>query len=288
MRIIEPGPTLERWNHIFNSDGRALIVALDHIPGGMLPGWEFPDKTLEKVLEGRPDAVMANFGILKQYSRLFSDKVGRILRIDGGPSYLLENWPEYTRWEAFYTVEDAINVGADGIIANLFIGGSSEVDCFLNASRAAADCLRLNVLCAFEPIPSSKLMRNDYAPESIAFSCRMAAEFGADFIKTLYTGQRESFHYVTSRCPVPVLMAGGPKTDIDQSLLESVRGMLDAGGCGIFVGRNVWQHDNPVKILRALGKLIHEDSTVEIALKELSNTVSTRDVRNQSLSRVKS
>lgn len=260
MNIFHPGPKLERWNRIFQKDGRALIVALDHLPSGLMKGWEFPEKTLSKIIEGKPDAIMTNFGILKQYAPLLSDHVGTILRVDGGPSYLLEEWPDYSRWEAFFSVEDALNLGADAVIVNTFIGGRSEVDCFRVATKIASDCLKLGVPCAFEPIPANKMVKNEFSPEIIAFACRMAAEFGADFIKTLYTGDPESFEFVTSRCPIPVLMAGGPKSEGGQSFLDSVKGMLAGGGAGIFVGRNVWQHDNPPEILATLRKIIHENS----------------------------
>lgn len=269
MAIMHPGPKLDRWNHIFKADGRALIVALDHLPSGLMKGWEFPEKTLSEILRGEADAIMTNFGILKHFSHVLSDKIGRILRLDGGPSYLLEAWPDYSKWDAFYTVSDAINIGADAVIANVFIGGQSEVECLKVAARMAGDCLTQNMPCAFEPIPTGKMVKNEYSPEMLAFSSRMAAEFGADFIKTLYTGDKDSFGYVTSRCPIPILMAGGPKVESDLAFLESVKGMLDGGGRGVFVGRNVWQHENPSGMLRALRKIIHENVTPEVAIEEL-------------------
>lgn len=267
MHIFHPGPKLERWNRIFNKDGRALIVALDHIPSGLMNGWEYPEETLKKIIAGKPDAIMTNFGILKHFAPMILDNVGTILRVDGGPSYLLEEWPDFSKWEAFFSVEDAINVGADAVIVNAFIGGRAELDCFRVATRIAADCYKLGMPCAFEPIPSGKMIKNEYSAEVLSFACRMAAEFGADFIKTLYTGESDSFKKVTSRCPIPVLMAGGPKLEDELSLFTSVKGMLDGGGAGIFVGRNVWQHRNPERMLLALGDIIHNDASIEDALK---------------------
>lgn len=265
MKPVHPGPKQVRWNRIFKSDGRALIVALDHIPSGLMQGWEFPEETLNQILEGKPDAIMANFGILKRFAHLLTEDVGTILRLDGGPSYLVEDWPNYSHWDAFYSVEDAINLGADAVIANVFIGGRSEIDSMRVAARMAADCLRLGLPCAFEPLPveGAPTIKNYLDPEIIAFASRMAAEFGADFIKTYYTGNPETFRRVTARCPVPVLMAGGPKLDSDRHVLEAVHGMLQGGGCGIFIGRNAWQHRNPPVLLRALGQLLHQNMTLE-------------------------
>lgn len=279
MSTIHPGPMQERWNRIFGESGKSLIVALDHIPSGLMKGWEHPADTLKKIVDGNPNGVMVNFGILKQYSQLFSNGIATILRMDGGPSYLLEEWPDYSNWGAFYSVQDAIRLGADGVIVNVFIGGRSEVDSLKTAAKIAADCLQYGVPCAFEPLPVGSMIRNEYDPQMIAFAARMAAEFGADFIKTYYTGDRETFRFVTSRCPVPVLIAGGPKTHSERQLFETIKGMLDGGGCGAFVGRNIWQHHDPTGMLRALRLLIHEAISVDDAIMELSGT--SRDIATE-------
>ena len=260
-----------RWNWLFKSDGYALIIALDHISSGFMHGWEYPEKTIELILEGKPDAVLTNFGILKRFAPQFAGQVGTILRLDGGHTYLLDEWPDCSRWEQLYSVEDAVNLGADGVIVNLLLGGRVEVECIRIGARVAGDCLKQGMPCSFEALPVEGVaIKNKLDPGMISFASRMAAELGADFVKTYYSGDAESFKFITTRCPVPVLMAGGPKLDTDRQLLEAVKGMLDGGGRGIVIGRNAWQHRNPPALIRALGCLIYGHTAVEVAMQQLT------------------
>ena len=256
-----------RWNRIFGQDNRSLIVALDHTASGFMEGWEYPEKTLEKILAGSPNAILANFGILKRFSKHLENRVGRILRLDGGPTDLIEKWPNCSVWKALYTVQDALNLGVDAVIVTLFIGNHLEAISMEIAARVAADCAANNIPCAIHAVPvESSILKNGNDPEIVAFASRLGAELGADFINTYYTGTPEDFKRVTSRCPVPVLTAGGPKTNSDKKILELVKAILDGGGQGVFMGRNVWQNQDPTKILKALGFLIHENCSAEIAL----------------------
>jgi class I fructose-bisphosphate aldolase len=95
---------------------------------------------------------------------------------------------------------------------------------------------------------------------------RLGAELGADIVKVSYTGSAESFRQVVSGCPVPVVIAGGPKMDSDRDILEMVKGSVDAGGAGISIGRNVFQHRNPSRMVGAMSLLVNENASVEEAL----------------------
>ncbi len=96
----------------------------------------------------------------------------------------------------------------------------------------------------------------------IALGARVVAEHGADIVKTYYTV--EDFEKVTSGCPVPVVIAGGPKCETDEDTLKMIRGALDGGALGIVMGRNIWQSEHPVKLIKAVRAMIHEN----IGLKE--------------------
>ncbi len=86
-------------------------------------------------------------------------------------------------------------------------------------------------------------------------------------VKTAYTGSPESFREVVRLCPVPVVILGGPKMDSDRELLEVVKGCTDAGGAGTSMGRNVFQHRDPKAVTAAICKIVHEEASVEEALK---------------------
>jgi DhnA family fructose-bisphosphate aldolase class Ia len=95
---------------------------------------------------------------------------------------------------------------------------------------------------------------------------------GADIIKTNYTGDAESFREVVNGCQVPVIIAGGPKVETAKELLQMVHGAIKAGGAGLSIGRNVFQQENPTKMVEALSALVHKGATVDEALKILGES----------------
>ncbi|MBS7287920.1 MAG: fructose-bisphosphate aldolase, partial [Candidatus Freyarchaeota archaeon] len=102
-------------------------------------------------------------------------------------------------------------------------------------------------------------------PDTIAHASRLGAELGADVVKTPYTGDPETFRKVVEGCPVPVVIAGGPKAETDADVLRMVRGAMDAGAVGVAMGRNAFQHENPVAIVRAVVEIVLNDVDVEEA-----------------------
>ena len=100
-------------------------------------------------------------------------------------------------------------------------------------------------------------------------AARIGAELGADVVKTVYTGDPDSFRDVVRGCPVPVVIAGGPKTSTDKQLLERIDGAMEAGARGAAIGRNVFQHKDPVRLTRAICEIVHHRKPVEEALEQL-------------------
>jgi DhnA family fructose-bisphosphate aldolase class Ia len=103
----------------------------------------------------------------------------------------------------------------------------------------------------------------------MASAARLAFEHGADYIKTYYTGSPESFRTVIENCPVPCLIAGGPRMNTVEETLEVVAGAMAAGASGVVFGRNIWQHKNPAGMVRALQRVIHGGASVAEAMQEL-------------------
>jgi len=97
----------------------------------------------------------------------------------------------------------------------------------------------------------------------VKHAARIGAELGADIIKTNYTGSPETFKEVVDGCPVPVIIAGGPKVNSEQDLLEMIEGSLEAGGKGVAIGRNVFQANNPTDLVRKIAKIVHEGMSAE-------------------------
>jgi fructose-bisphosphate aldolase / 2-amino-3,7-dideoxy-D-threo-hept-6-ulosonate synthase len=117
--------------------------------------------------------------------------------------------------------------------------------------------------------PRGENIKNPHDPEIVAHAARVGAEAGADVVKAVYTGDPDSFKGVVRSCPVPIVIAGGPKASTDRQILEMCEGAMMAGAKGVTFGRNIFQHRNPPAIVRALYKLIIEKRNVREAMKEL-------------------
>jgi len=102
-------------------------------------------------------------------------------------------------------------------------------------------------------------------PESLGHAVRLAEELGADVVKTGYSGDAESFQHVVESTRLPVVIAGGSK-GTDRETVEAVRGVMDAGGAGVSMGRSIFQHDDPEAIATAISAVIHDDASAEDAL----------------------
>ena len=112
-------------------------------------------------------------------------------------------------------------------------------------------------------------IKNPHDPELVAHVARIGAELGSDIIKTLYTGDPDSFKDVVNGCPVPIVIAGGPKTNTDQEFLEMIQGAMEGGARGVAIGRNVFQHADPVKMTKAITQIVHKNTSIEEALEAL-------------------
>ncbi len=111
--------------------------------------------------------------------------------------------------------------------------------------------------------------KDDHALEHVKWAARIGAELGADIVKTYYTGSTESFKEVTDACPIPVMLSGGAITDKPAEFLKVLKSVIDAGGRGCAVGRNLWQYKDPLKMLEAIKVVVHKNGSVEQALEEL-------------------
>jgi class I fructose-bisphosphate aldolase len=109
-------------------------------------------------------------------------------------------------------------------------------------------------------------IENEFDPDIVAHCARVGEELGADVVKVPYTGTPDSFEKVVNACCVPVVIAGGPKMNNDRDILQMVHDSVAAGGAGLSVGRNIFQHKNPDLIVKALAMIVHEEASVEEAL----------------------
>jgi len=250
-----------RLHRIFGEDGRTLIVAMDHGSQGPMPGLERPGDVLDEVVAGGADAVLTSLGVATTY-RDKIERCGLILRIDGGSGFGTEHVQVWQR----YPVSGAVRIGADGVGCMGLVGWPCEADNMRYMNRLASECLQTGMPLMVEVLPFSETMPGPDLAGGVAKGARMAAEFGADFIKTKYTGDPVTFRTVVESTYVPVVILGGPQVSSDLELLQVVHEALAAGASGVAFGRNIWQHRSPKNLVRALAAVIHHEARPEQAM----------------------
>ncbi len=246
-----------RMARIFRQDGRALIFAFDHGAFmGPSKGSEDAGRVLEEVVAGGVDAVMTTLGIIRDYGPTVTKKgLGWILTLqDKAPSTVS------------HSVALASQMGVDAVKLFITMGGESQqrdLEILWNLAKAGEE-YGMPVLAEMYPIKTEKTP-DPITVDNIRRVSRIGAEYGADFIKTFYTGSEEGFRQVVSACPVPIVVLGGEKAATDMEFLGQIASSIKAGGAGAAVGRNIFEHANPRLITRALSAVIHDDATPEKA-----------------------
>jgi DhnA family fructose-bisphosphate aldolase class Ia len=251
-------------------DGKALIVAMDHARTfGAIEGLEDPGSVIDAAVEAGADAVMTTFGVAKHYRERLVGRVPTILRLDGGPSVYREDWLAYTQWSLLHSVEDALLLGADGVVVMTFVGIAVELETHRIVAKVAGECTRANLPLMVEALPCrSERIPDPKSAEAMASAARLAFEHGADVVKSYYTGSQDGFRRVTDNCPVPVLIAGGPKMETVEETLQVVHDATRAGAAGVVFGRNIWQSGDTRGMIRALRGIIHDGRSVADVLAE--------------------
>ncbi len=250
-----------RLNHIFSPEGRTLIVAMEHAaifgPG---KGTEKPAETIQQVVAGGANAVMASFGIIAQFMEELA-RVGVILRSDGAPTVIGPDLPAPT----WFDVEDALRLGVDGLCVSAFPGHHSEQASLANLTRITREAYHWNLVVQAEMVPGGMTADPEKRTlKDVALAARLGCELGADWVKVPYV---EGFETVVRGCYKPVVILGGSKRDSTREVFQEVRAALDAGAAGVTMGRNIWQSEDPLAMTRALSALIHEDASVPQAMK---------------------
>ncbi len=160
------------------------------------------------------------------------------------------------------SVGEAAAAGADAVMTYLYIGFEDPAlearQIELN-SLVNGECLRLGIVHLVESraVRNERLPGGTFDPEILKLHTRMAAELGADLVKTKYSGSVESFQAVVEQCPVPLLVAGGPRMDSLPSALQVAEEAVAAGGAGLVFGRNIYQQADPAAALEAFRQIVH-------------------------------
>ena len=252
-----------RLKRIFRSDNKTVIVPMDHgVTVGPVTGLTNMQEIIDKLLLGGVDAVLINRGIAKKVD---NGNAGLIIHLSGISALC----PDSNNKVHIGTVDDAVRLGADAVSVHINVGSKHESNMLSTLGKVACECDDFGMPLLAMMYPRGPNIKNAHSAEVVAHAARLGAELGADIIKTNYTGDVESFKLVTDSCPVPVIIAGGPKAETTKDVLQMVKDSMNGGGSGLSIGRNVFQHENPTKIVKALTAIVHNGASVNDALKIL-------------------
>lgn len=249
----------------FLREGKSMLLAYDQgLEHG--PSKDFNDRNIDPAFI-MDTAVRGKFcGIVFQKGtaeRYYNGKVPLIVKVNGKTS--LPQGEPVSRQVC--SVEHAISLGAKGIGYTIYLGSLFEAEMFAEFGRIQEQAHERGVAAIAWIYPRGAAVQNDTSKDVVAYAARTGLELGADAVKIKYTGDSASFSWaVKSAGKVRVFMSGGPKTTTDEAFLIQVRGVMDAGATGLAVGRNVWQHNDPLKMADYLRKVIFENKRVEEAL----------------------
>jgi len=238
---------------------------MDHgLTVGTIKGLEDLADIVDKVAIGGANAVLMHSGMVGAGHRQYGQDIGLIIHLSGATSLT----PDPDRKVLVCTVERALKMGADGVSIHINIGADEEPEMLQDARRVVESSREWGLPLIAMMYPRGKKIKDENAPEVVNIAVRAGAELGADIVKTNYTGDIDSFKYIVKSVHIPVIIAGGPKTDTTQDLLQLVYDSIQAGGRGVAFGRNVFQAEDPIKIVKALSKIVHHNYTVGEVLKE--------------------
>jgi len=273
-----------RLERLFSpSSGKTLIVAIDHAlfnNTAFLPGIEDMQKSVAKVAAASPDGVLLSVGEAPHLQRLPGrSKPGLMLRVDPANFYNNALPSAQLHCRVFENaVEIALRLDAACVLLNLLqIDDHPEMlnQCVNNILKVKNDCDRYGMPLGIEPLSFKRTkdgFEGDGDPDRVTTLARMAAELGADIIKTDSTEPEEEFHRVVEAASgVPVTVRGGSKAS-DKEVLEHTERLARQGVAGLIYGRNIIQHDNSGAMTRALQAVLHEGVSAGDALAELNNS----------------
>ena len=247
-----------RLSRIINQKtGRSVMLAVDHgYFQGPTTGLRNLGKTVEPLLP-YADALMITRGALRTWIPPEADKPV-VLRVSGGQSILKELSNEIIT----ASIEDAIRISASASTCSVYIGGEYERQSIENLSKIINEGLSYGIPVLAVTAVGKELARD---AKYLGLACRICVEMGAHMVKTYYC--EEGFETVIEACgSVPVLIGAGKKIG-GRAALKMARDAIDAGAIGVDMGRNVFQSDNPVGMMKAVKAIVHEGATVEAAFK---------------------
>jgi DhnA family fructose-bisphosphate aldolase class Ia len=247
---------------------------MDHGVEGYFEELQSPKELVRILAAGGANGFLTRRGLAATAGDAFAG-AGWVQRITGRSGIAVSRETKLDNDQLFIaSVEQAIRNGADCVVPTVFFGGPQESTVLPGLGAVSDKCQEWGLPIMMEVFPigddDAVPYNGPYTLEDMRVAVRIAAEEGADCIKTWYSGDPKSFRQIVSYAYVPVLIAGGPKAENSRQVLEMVKGAMDAGARGTTVGRKIWQSPNPGSMVRAVSMIVHEGADVDRALRVLN------------------
>jgi predicted phospho-2-dehydro-3-deoxyheptonate aldolase len=248
------------------NSGKTVIVPMDHgVTIGPVAGLINMQETINAVAIGGANAIILHKGLVEAGHRRKGKDVGLIVHLSASTHLA----PDPSSKTMVCTVEEAIKLGADAVSIHVNLGSEDERSMLEDLGRVAKVASEWGMpLLAMMYTRGSKV-KSEYDVKLVKHAARVGAELGADIVKVVYTGSAESFREVVEGCFVPVVIAGGEKMGNDEDLIEMVKGAMAAGAAGVSIGRNVFQHKDPERMVQKICRIVHNSTVFEEKLRKL-------------------
>ena len=256
-----------RLERIINRNSRrTVIVPMDHgITLGPIRGLTDMAKTVDGIVNGGANAIVLHKGIVTAGHRGSGKDIGLIVHLSASTSLS----PDPNAKVDVTEVQEAVRLGADAVSVHVNLGADTEREMLRSLGQVAKKCADWGMPLLAMMYTRGEKIQNPFDVRYVKHAARVGAELGADVVKVVYTGSAASFAEVVQGCPVPVVIAGGEKMESDEEIFRMVAGALEAGCAGVSIGRNIFQHKNPVRMIEAISVIVHQGKGVGAALKVL-------------------
>lgn len=237
-----------------HADQRLLVVPLDHsVTDGPVTGGRRVNRLIGRLAGNGVDAVVLHKGSLRYVDHRWFADTSLIVHLSASTTRAPDPDAKYL----VGTVEEALRLGADAVSVHVNLGSTGEARQVADLAAVAEACDRWSLPLLAMMYPRGPRIDNPRDPELVAHAVTLAADLGADVVKTVYVGSVDEMADLTAAAPVPVIVAGGPRVGDTAALLSYVDDVMRGGGSGVAMGRNVFQADDPGALVRKLSTLIH-------------------------------
>lgn len=241
------------------------MVPMDHgVSIGPAAGIEDPRATVDLVRQGGATCVVVQKGLVRHVAPV-AGEMGILVHLSASTDLN----PDPNEKRLVGDVADVLRLGADGASVHVNVGAPTESAMVEDLGAIASQCDEWGVPLLAMMYPRGHEIRDPHDLKLVKHVARLGVELGADIVKVPYTGSVASFREVVRGAPQPLIVSGGPRTSSPTDFLRTVWEAVEAGAAGVSVGRNIWQHPDPVAMTRAVSEIVINDGTLERALEIL-------------------